>query len=104
MNLVSATGAGSSYDLTGGIAASLDSSPPSNCYANSAMITTSDQSSAYPDMTDPSATVAISDTQLQTWWSGTAGFSFGSDAAAPWKWDASLMRPVLWFEEEVIPH
>jgi hypothetical protein len=62
------------------------------------MSITGDQTSGYAG-----TPVTITMTQVDTWWSSTAGFSFGNNANAPWKWDTVKRRPVLWFEPEQAP-
>jgi hypothetical protein len=41
--------------------------------------------------------VAVGTYKTQAFWTGTMGWSFGSSAGKPWKWDSTSGLPVLWF-------
>ena len=76
------------------------SSALTNNHANSAMqvngvtVPTGDAGAT----TIHGANVSLSATQSQSWWSGTAGFTFNSSSNA-WKWDAATQMPKLWWEK-----
>ena len=95
---------GFAISATGGSINTADRISPdsTNCYANyanSAMTLNGvPVSESSPDGTTHGADVTLAAMQVQSWWSATLGFSFGTDETAPWKWNAPFLRPVLWFE------
>ncbi|MDR2619261.1 MAG: hypothetical protein LBC62_10365, partial [Treponema sp.] len=68
----------------------------SNNYANSGM----SFDPAYVPLSNSSgpdgAGVAIEATRMQSWWTGTLRWAFGTNSNAPWSWGEA--RPKLWFE------
>ena len=89
--------------------ASVDSATFNNNHAKSGMPVIIGGGTTYPSgtLTDkdgadiPSNPSFPSGRQTDpTWWDNESGLGWvwGTDSSNPWKWDATLQRPVLWFE------
>jgi len=73
-----------------------------NNYANSTMTVNYSTVSGNDLTGSHGADVTVTATELAdgNWWENTAEWSgkFGTGESAPWKWDSTSNRPVLWFE------
>jgi hypothetical protein len=83
-----------------GLVGSISPSTLTNSYANSAMTVNGSTVSDGTPNGGNGAGVTLSTTEAADWWKTTAGWAdkFGTNEAAPWKWDSASNRPVLWFE------